>query len=103
MNLPSKPTHLPKDKTSLGRLMDGTPIFRSDDKVLPLILPLTLPSSVSGESKSSRLVRLLALDPRESGMGYSNEDQSMLQEFADEVAPAIYFARKKKRRIKKLT
>ncbi len=102
LNLPSKPTHLPKDKTSLGHLMDGTPVFRSDDKVLPLILPLTLPSSVSGESESSRLVGLFALGPRESGMGYSNEDQSMLQELADEVAPAIYFARKKKRRIKKL-
>jgi len=103
MNLPSKPTLIPKDKPSLGRLKHGTPIFRSDDKVLPLILPLTLPSSVNDESKSSRLVGLLALGPRESGMGYSNEDQSMLQEFADEVAPAIYFAHKKKRKTRKRT
>lgn len=98
VNLPSKPIPLPRDKNSLGRLMDGTPVFRSDNKILPLILPLTLPSSAKEESKSSRFVGLLALGTRESGMGYSNEDQSMLQDFADEVAPTVYFALQKKKK-----
>ena len=98
VNLPSKPIALPKDNASLSRLMDGAPVFRSDNKILPLILPLTLPSSAAEKSKQSPLVGLLALGTRKSGMGYSHEDQSMLQDFADEVAPAVYFARQKKKK-----
>lgn len=80
-NLPSKPLALPKDKDSLCRIMNGTPVFRSDDRILPLILPLTLPSSAKEKTRGSRLVGLLALGPRGAGMGYSREDQSMLQGF----------------------
>jgi len=97
-NLPSKPLSLPDDENTISRLSNGSSIFRSEDKVLPLILSLALPSSAKGKSKASRLVGLLALGPRNSGLGYSSDDRSMLQDFADQVAPAIYFARKKTRR-----
>ena len=100
-DLPSKQLSLPKDKDTLSRLSSGDSIFRSEDRTLPLILPLTLPSSAKKKSRASGLVGLLAFGPRKSGLGYSSDDRSMLQDFADEVAPAIYFARKKRRRTQK--
>jgi len=96
--IPSKRLTLPEDKDTVGRLLSGAPVFRSEDKILPLILPLALASSGQKKSKWPGLVGLLALGPRASGMGYSSDDRSMLQDFADEVAPTIYFARKKKRK-----
>jgi hypothetical protein len=100
-NLPSKALPLPKDKNTLHRLSNGSSVYRSEDKTLPLILPLTLPSSAKEKSKPFRLVGLLALGPRHSGLGYSSDDRSMLQDFVDQVAPAVYFARKKTQRKEK--
>jgi hypothetical protein len=102
-NLPSRQLSLPKDQNTLNRLSSGSSIFRSEDKALPLLLPLTLPSSAKEKSKASRLVGLLALGPRHSGLGYSSDDRSMLQDFADQVAPAIYFARKRTGKKRKRT
>ncbi len=71
----------------LGRLRVGEVVARSDDTVLPLLVPLLSPRA--GERD---LVGVLALGPRLSGQGYARDDQALLRGLADQAGTAIYVA-----------
>jgi GAF domain-containing protein len=79
--------------SALPHLQKGLAVSQPDDRLFPLLIPLTLPPAASaGSADWARWLGVLALGPRLSGRGFSREDRALLLTLADQAGTAIYVA-----------
>jgi hypothetical protein len=78
---------------ALHKLEMGLGVAQADDRVFPLLIPLSLPPAArAGNPDWERWLGVLALGPRLSGRGFSREDRALLLTLADQVGTAVYVA-----------
>lgn len=91
------PTAPPEEWTpsaeALHKLEMGLGVAQADDRIFPLLIPLSLPPAArTGNPEWARWLGVLALGPRLSGRGFSREDRALLLTLADQVGTAVYVA-----------
>lgn len=78
---------------ALLQLQKGLAAAQADDRVFPLLIPLSLPPAASASNPDyANWLGVLALSPRLSGHGFSREDRALLLTLADQAGTAIYVA-----------
>jgi hypothetical protein len=84
---PGQPDHFLLDSNLDARLQRGEAVSQPQDRLFPLLLPLTAP-----KAGSITLVGVLTLGPRRSEQPYSQADQTLLLSLADQAGTAIAVA-----------